>query len=59
MKAEFYEDWGTEEHITALVKRLTKKQKELGEHNIVIQDQDKIDHFVKQMYDSKLFNKMR
>lgn len=57
MKEEFYEEWGTEEHITALVKRLTRKQKELLDIGIVIQDQDKIDHFIKQMYDSRMFDK--
>ena len=57
MKQEFYLPWHFEtEHVTDLICRLYEDQVRLAENGIAISDEDKTQHFVEQMYASRMFD---
>ena len=57
MRAEFYEPWDQVMHISKFRKHLTKEQKYLKTCGIEIDEEKKIQFYVKQMIDSAMFEK--
>ena len=57
MKKEYYEPWDPQHHITELYKRLDDDQAALAANNIPISDEDKLQFFIEQMYESKNFDR--
>ena len=57
MRAEFYEPWDQIIHISKFVKHLTKEQEYLKTCDVEINDDAKVQFYVKQMIDSYMFDK--
>ena len=57
MKKEYYEPWDPQEHITEFVKRLNDDQSALAANGITISNDDKLQFFIEQMYESKFFDR--
>ena len=57
MKKRFYRGWQEGEHITAFATRLNREQKELKRQKITITDNDKLQHYLLEMYDSNQFDR--
>ena len=57
MKKEYYEPWDPQEHITEFTKRLDDDQTDLAANSITISNDDKLQFFIEQMYESKNFER--
>ena len=57
MKAEYYQKWVGEEHVTDFGKRLDNEQTALLENDITISDTDKQQFYIEQMYASRQFTR--
>ena len=57
MKKEYYEPWDPIDHITEFSKRLNDEQEELATNSISISEEDKLQFFIEQMYESKQFDR--
>ena len=55
-KAMFYEPWNQVDHITTYHRRLDEEQKKLKKMNITLNESEKVQQFVEQMYDSDMFD---
>ena len=58
IKADYYKPWDVAGGValSAFTKRLDEKKEELIAHNITIEDVDMMEHYMVQMYDSKVFD---
>ena len=56
MKDAYYEEWDSDVHITKFISRLNKEEKALARDGIVITAEDKLQHFILQMYASNCFD---
>jgi hypothetical protein len=57
LKDAYYTKWGGNKHLTAFGKRLDDDQRALIRSNVTITDKDKLQFYLKQMYDSNHFEK--
>ncbi len=57
LKDAYYTKWDSDEHLTAFGKRLNDHQRALVRSDVMIADKDKLQFYLKQMYDSNQFNK--
>ena len=57
MKANYYQKWSQELHITDFGKYLDDEQIELGKAGVIISEDDKLQHYTEQMYDSHQFTR--
>ena len=57
MKAEYYQKWVGEEHVTDFGKRLDDEQTALSENDITISNTDKQQFYIEQMYASRQFTR--
>ena len=57
MKEDYYIDWSQIKHITDFRVELDRGQEELLKDNIKISDEDKLQHYLEQIYDTGLFAK--
>ena len=57
MKDEYYANWDPNMHITKYINSLQKGQKQLARDNIIINNEDKLHHFILQMYKANMFDK--
>jgi hypothetical protein len=57
LKDAYYTKWDGDEHLTAFGKHLDNNQCALVRSNVTIADEDKLQFYLKQMYDSNHFNK--
>ena len=59
MKENYFRGWqlAEEEDISTFIKRLNEEQTTLAEDNIRISVEDKLQHFLEEMYDSALFER--
>ena len=55
-KAGFYEPWDQENHIATFIRRLDEEQKKLKKVGITLNESEKVQHFVEQMYEADLFD---
>jgi hypothetical protein len=55
-KALFYEPWNQVDHITTYYRRLDEEQKKLKKMSITLNESEKVQQFVEQMYDSDMFD---
>ena len=56
MKDAYYEEWDSDVHITKFISKLNKEEKALARDGIVITAEDKLQHFILQMYASNCFD---
>jgi len=56
MKDAYYEEWDSDTHITKFISKLNKGEKALARDGIVITAEDKLQHFILQMYASNCFD---
>ena len=56
MKDAYYEEWDSATHITKFISQLNKGEKALARDNIVITADDKLHHFILQMFASNCFD---
>ena len=56
MKDAYYEEWDSNMHITKFISQLNKGQKALARDDIVITAEDKLQHFILQMFASNCFD---
>ena len=56
MKDAYYEEWDSSIHITKFISQLNKGEKALARDNIVITSDDKLHHFILQMFASNCFD---
>ena len=60
LKAEFHTDWdNTVMHITAFGMKLDKEQARIDRLGVVISDEDKLQFYMEQIYESNCFDKKR
>ena len=57
LKDAYYTKWDGEEHLTAFGKRLDDDQRALVRSDVTITDEDKLQFYLEQMYDSNHFEK--
>ena len=57
LKDAYFAKWDEHEHLTAFGKRLDNDQTSLVRSDITISDEDKLQFYLEQMYDSNIFNK--
>ena len=57
LKDAYYTKWDGDEHLTAFGKRLDDKQKALVRSDFTITDEDKLQFYLEEMYDSNHFDK--
>ena len=57
LKDAYYTKWDGEEHLTAFGKRLDDDQRALVRSDVTIADEDKLQFYLEQMYDSNQFEK--
>ena len=57
LKDAYYTKWDGEEHLTAFGKRLDDDQRALVRSDVTIADEDKLQFYLEQMYDSNHFEK--
>ena len=57
MKQRFYRGWQEGEHITAFATRLDREQKELARQKVIITNDDQLQHYILEMYDSNQFDR--
>jgi gas vesicle protein len=58
LRQNYYSPWSPEEHLTAFGMRLTNDQISLVRSDVTISDDDKLQFYLKQMYESNAFDKM-
>ena len=56
MKDEYYAEWDSSVHITKFISQLNKREKSLSRDGIVITADDKLYHFILQMFASNYFD---
>ena len=59
LKDAYFAQWDRHEHLTAFGKRLDDDQTTLVRSNITISDEDKLQFYLEQMYDSNMFDKAK
>ena len=57
LKDAYFAQWAHHKHLTAFGKRLDNDQTALIRSNITISDEDKLQFYIEQMYDSNMFDK--
>jgi hypothetical protein len=59
LKKHYYRGWEIdhEEHIEEFIKRLNEEQISLGRDKVVISNDDKLQHFLEEMYDCGMFDR--
>ena len=59
MKEHYYRGWEVhiDEHIEEFVKRLNEEQKSLVRDQVKVTDDDKLQHFMEEMYDCNIFDR--
>ena len=57
LKKNYYSKWGTDEHLTAFGKRLDDDQRVLMRSDVTIADDDKLQFYLEEIYDSNRFDK--
>jgi hypothetical protein len=57
LKDTYYTKWDGEEHLTTFGKRLDDEQKALVRSDVTITDEDKLQFYLEEMYDSNHFDK--
>ena len=58
LRQNYYTPWSPEEHLTAFGMRLTDDQVSLVRSDVTISDDDKLQFYLEQMYESNAFDKM-
>jgi hypothetical protein len=58
LRQNYYTPWNPEEHLTAFGMRLTNDQVSLIRSEVTISDDDKLQFYLEQMYESNTFDKM-
>lgn len=58
LRQNYYTPWNPEEHLTAFGMRLTNDQVSLVRSDVTISDDDKLQFYLEQMYESNTFDKM-
>jgi hypothetical protein len=58
LKQNYYRPWEPEEHLTAFGMRLNDKQISLVQSDVAISDNNKLQFYLKQMYEFNAFDKM-
>jgi hypothetical protein len=59
LKNAYFTKWDGNEHLTAFRKRLDDDQNMLIRSDITISDEDKLQFYLQQIYDSNLFDKAK
>ncbi len=59
LKDAYFAQWDRHEHLTAFGKRLDDNQTALIRSDITISDEDKLQFYLEQMYDSNMFDKAK
>ena len=57
LKQQYYCKWDPDEHLTAFGKRLDNDQRALIRSDVTIADDDKLQFYLEEMYDSNRFDK--
>ncbi len=57
LKKEYYTKWDADEHLTAFRKRLNNDQHALVHLDVTIADNDKLQFYLEEIYDSNCFGK--
>ncbi len=57
LRKAYYTKWDTDEHLTAFGKRLDDDQRALVRSNVTIADDDKLQFYLEEIYDSNKFDK--
>ena len=57
LKQQYYSKWDPDEHLTAFGKRLDDDQRALIHSDVTIADNDKLQFYLEEMYDSNRFDK--
>jgi hypothetical protein len=57
LKEAYYTKWDGDEHLTAFGKRLDDEQRALIRSDVTISDEDKLQFYLEEMYDSNTFDK--
>jgi len=57
LKQQYYSEWDPDKHLTAFGKRLDDDQRALIRSDVTIADDDKLQFYLEEMYDSNHFNK--
>jgi hypothetical protein len=57
LKKEYYTKWDANEHLTAFGKCLNDDQRALVRLDVTIADNDKLQFYLEEIYDSNRFNK--
>jgi hypothetical protein len=57
LRKDYYTKWGSDEHLTAFGKRLDDDQRALVRSDVTIADDDKLQFYLEEIYDSNKFDK--
>ena len=57
LKKNYYSKWDADEHLTAFGKRLDDDQRALVRSDVTIADDDKLQFYLEEIYDSNRFDK--
>jgi hypothetical protein len=57
LKKEYYTKWVADKHLTAFGKRLNNDQHALVRSDVTIADNDKLQFYLEEIYDSNCFDK--